>query len=169
MDSEFENVTESTVLCRVSASGLRRIFGVGMLVLLGAMLIYIALVQPPANFGWQVFLIAVGAGAIFLGDKMRRATLTTLELTQSILRDSRGVVVAQIDEIASVDRGTFAFKPSNGFILRLKDKRVRVWQPGLWWRSGRRIGVGGVTSARETKQMAEMIAGLVAVNQGDLD
>jgi hypothetical protein len=41
-------------------------------------------------------------------------------------------VLARIDEIASLDRGTFAFKPSNGFLLRLSRKGTRVWRPGLW-------------------------------------
>ncbi|MDQ7069965.1 MAG: hypothetical protein Q9M48_04355 [Rhodobacterales bacterium] len=159
---------QDQVLCTVKASGARRMFGVGVLMLLGAMLIYIAFAQPPENMGWQIFLVLMGAGALYLGDKMRRATLVTLELTETTLRDSNGMVLVEIADIKSTDRGTFAFKPSNGFILRLDSRATRVWQPGLWWRMGKRIGVGGVTSAGETKQMAEMIAGLVAMRDGEL-
>lgn len=159
---------QDEVLCRVRASGPRRLFGVGVLMLLGALVVYIAIVQPPTNLSGQIFLLVMGAGALYLGDKMRRATLTTLELTQTELRDSNGVVLVKLADIKSTDRGTFAFKPSNGFILRLEHRGPRAWNPGLWWRMGRRIGVGGVTSASETKQMAEMIAGLVAMRDGEL-
>ena len=30
-------------------------------------------------------------------------------------------------------------------------------EPGLWWRIGRRIGVGGVTPASQSKVMADLI------------
>jgi hypothetical protein len=57
-----------------------------------------------------------------------------------------------------VDRGTFAFKPSNGFLLRTETRQPRLWQPGLYWRTGRRIGVGGITRAAESKALADLIA-----------
>jgi hypothetical protein len=63
-----------------------------------------------------------------------------------------------MDGIRSVERGAFAFKPSHGFTLVMKEKQPRAWAPGLWWRLGRRVGVGGVTSAGQTKFMAEQIA-----------
>jgi hypothetical protein len=48
-------------------------------------------------------------------------------------------------------------------MLRLSDKAPRAWYPGLWWRMGRRVGIGGVTSAAQTKAMAEIIAAMIAV------
>ena len=74
------------------------------------------------------------------------------------LRDGNGRLLCRMDQIAGVDRGAFAFKPSNGFLVKLKEPMPRVWQPGLWWRLGRRIGVGGVTPAGQGKFMADMIA-----------
>ena len=65
---------------------------------------------------------------------------------------------ARMDEIDRVERGAFAFKPSNGFLVHLKKPGHRAWQPGLWWRMGRKLGIGGVTPAGQAKFMADMIA-----------
>ncbi|MEO0931422.1 MAG: hypothetical protein AAFY14_12360, partial [Pseudomonadota bacterium] len=94
----------------------------------------------------------------WLAERLRRATLLRIELTATDIRDSSGMVLATMDDIIGVDRGIFAFKPSNGFTLVMKNKKPRSWAPGLWWRLGRRVGVGGVTSAGQAKFMAEQIA-----------
>lgn len=148
---------ENGVYAIVQASTLRRTFAFGVLFALGTMVIYTALMQPPAAV-WLVFMLGFGAGALWLAEKMRRATLSVIELTDTEIRDSNGLVLARMDEIIAVDRGAFAFKPSNGFTLKLKTKKPRAWAPGLWWRFGRRVGVGGVTSAGQAKFMAEQIA-----------
>ena len=148
---------EAGVYAVVQASALRRVFAFGVLFALGALVIYTALVQPPAAI-WMVFMIGFGTGALWLAEKMRRATLSVIELTDTEIRDSNGNVLARMDDIIAVDRGAFAFKPSNGFTLKLKTKKPRAWAPGLWWRFGRRVGVGGVTSAGQAKFMAEQIA-----------
>ena len=66
----------------------------------------------------------------------------------------------------SVDRGLFAFKPSNGFVVVLSQGGWRGWAPGLWWRLGRRLGVGGVTSAAQAKAMAEILSIEIARRDG---
>ena len=76
------------------------------------LVLYVAVVSPPAP-GWQVFLFVVGGGAIWMAERMRRATSRALELTRTELRDAGGAVLAPVDQIVSVDRGMFAFKPSN--------------------------------------------------------
>ena len=70
-------------------------------------------------------------------------------------------MIALIDEIERVERGMFAMKPSNGFLLRLKSRRQRSWQPGLWWALGRRVGIGGVTPGSQSKVMAQMLEALL--------
>lgn len=152
---------EDEVLASVRASPGRRWIGVGMLGLMGFMLIYIAFTQPPA-FEWQAFLLLIGGLAIWMADKMRRATDRVLELTETELRDSSGEVLALIADIEGVDRGFFAFKPSHGFLLKTRKPGGRIWLPGLWWRLGRRIGVGGVTPGRQTRFMSEMLAAMLA-------
>jgi len=150
-------MTEVEPIAILQASAARRIFAYGAVFMLGAMLILLAFLQPPA-FGWQVFLVVFGAGALIVAERLRRATRMALILTETQLLDSSGLVVVTLDNIRSVDRGAFAFKPSNGFVLRLHRGLPRAWAPGLWWRYSTRIGVGGVTSSGPAKFMAEQIA-----------
>ncbi len=149
------------VIAVVVASTGRRYLGMVSLGLLGILLLYIAVVQSP-EIQWRVFLLVLGAGALWLTDKMRRATATRIELTETELRDSDGTVIALMADLEGMDRGFFAFKPSNGFLLRTHSKGDNAWRPGLWWRVGRRIGVGGMTSATQTKFMSEIIAAIMA-------
>ncbi|GFE52044.1 hypothetical protein So717_37970 [Roseobacter cerasinus] len=159
--------SDTEILATVQASAGRRFLGIGLLMVLGALVIYVAFAAPP-SLGWQVFLVALGVTALMVADAMRRSTAHVLELTRMELRESSGTVIAQVADIAGIDRGAFAFKPSNGFLLRLSRPVPRQWRPGLWWRVGRRVGVGGMTPGRQTKFMAEIIAVMLAEReQGD--
>lgn len=148
---------DDEIVAILHSTPIRRYFAYGTIFGLGAMLVMLAFVQPPA-FGWQVFLIALGGGALVVAERLRRATLIGLILTETELRDTSGQVLATLDNIRAIDRGALAFKPSNGFILRLYKSETRVWAPGLWWRYSTRVGVGGVTPAGPAKFMAEQIA-----------
>lgn len=147
----------SGLLTTVHASSPRRYFACGVLFLLGGALIYTALTQPPA-LHWLAFLLVLGALALWLGANLWRATELGIVLTQTDLRDTAGTLLARMDEISHVDRGALAMKPANGFTLVLTARHGRGWVPGLWWRVGRRVGVGGVTAAGQAKFMAEQIA-----------
>lgn len=161
MNLEFPDNDE--VLATVRASAGRRYTGLLSLGFLGVFLFYMAFTSSP-GLGWQVVLIILGVGAIWMAERMRRATSSAIELTSTVLRDSDGTVIARVEDIEHMDRGVFAFKPSNGFLLRTKagTGRDRVWRPGLWWRMGRRIGIGGMTPGRQTKYMSEAIATIMA-------
>lgn len=149
------------ILAVVETSSTRRWMGVLMLAGLGGLVVYVALATPPEPV-WQVFLIVIGGLALWMADRMRRATEHRIELTETELRSSDGQVIALVADIEKVDRGVFALKPSNGFMVRTATPAPRAWRPGLWWRMGRRIGVGGVTSAGQTKAMSEILSALVA-------
>ncbi|TMM55108.1 hypothetical protein [Sulfitobacter sabulilitoris] len=153
--------SDSEVLATVGASMGRRLLGITSLAVLGGMVIYVALATPP-DLGWQVFLLALGGAAIWMADAMRRGTAHVIELTETELRDSSGEILARVADIESMDRGFFAFKPSNGFLLKTRSPGTRVWRPGLWWRMGRRIGVGGMTPGSQTKFMSEVLAAMMA-------
>jgi hypothetical protein len=156
------------IQARITVSQPRRWVGVGMLIVMGALLIWVALAQPPA-FGWQLFLIGTGLGALWIGEKMRRATEGEIILAGDVLQDQNGDVIARLEEIEKVERGMFAFKPSNGFILKTKTRLPRRWEPGVWWRAGRRIGVGGVTAAAQGKIMADLISAKIAMREAGSD
>ena len=152
----------SPVLAEARASGPRRGLALAVLVALGAMLLWLGLTLPEGGAVARLGLILGGAVALTGAEAMRRATRYALILTDRALLEvdadgQPGRVLATLDGIAAVERGTFAMKPSNGFLLRLEQPAGRVWAPGLWWRMGRRIGVGGVLSAPQTKAMAQII------------
>lgn len=161
-------ITAGETLATITPSTTRRIVGVAALCTLGGVLIYIALARPPAEPVWRVFLLLLGGGTLWLGDAMRRATARCLELTPEALRESGGRIVARVEDVAAVERGAFAIKPSNGFLLRLKAPQEggNRWVPGLWWRLGRRVGVGGITSAAEGKVVAEILSTLILMRDG---
>ncbi|WP_263741758.1 hypothetical protein [Defluviimonas sp. WL0050] len=125
---------------------------------LGVLLELLAFLRPPESAGLQIMLVVFGLIALAGCVRMFRATGRGLVLTDEALMDTDGTLVARLDQIESVERGIFAFKPSNGFVLRLKSAQPRVWAPGLWWRLGRRVGVGGVISGSEGRAMADLIA-----------
>jgi len=149
------------VLAIVEASTMRRWLGVMMMASLGGLVIFIALTAPPEP-AWQVFLLVMGAASLWMAEKMRSATRYRIELTAQEMRTSEGQVIARLDDIDKVERGMFVFKPSNGFLVQLRHPYPRIWRPGLWWCSGRKIGVGGVTSAGQTKAMSEILSVLLA-------
>lgn len=149
------------VYARVGASNGRRIFALGVLYGLGGLLIYVGFMRPTSVVG-TVALLGFGGIVLYLGERLRSATTREIELTETDVRDSTGQILAQMDDIVGVDRGAFALKPSNGFTLVLREKAPRAWVPGMWWRMGRRVGVGGTTGAGPAKFMAEQIAFRIA-------
>lgn len=156
---------ETEVLAEVNASPARRWLAIAILASLGCLTLYMAFISPPALY-WQIFLIGLGIGALFLADKMRRSTENVIELTQEGLKIRQGELIAAMSDIKAVERGVFAFKPSNGFLVTTKTSGPPTWQTGLWWRLGRRIGVGGVTAASETKAMADILAARLVERDG---
>jgi hypothetical protein len=110
---------------------------------------------------WRAVLLGLAAVVALGASRMWRATAQSVELTRAGLTDTTGRMLAPIDQIRSVERGAFAFKPSNGFLVRLKTPQPRGWAPGLWWSLGRSLGVGGVTNRDEGKLMAEVLSEMV--------
>ena len=148
-------------LAEISVSPGRRFFGVAVLAGLGALMLRMALAG--AGGSWlDAMVLVMGLIAIFGAWTMYRATRLGLILRADGLYDSNGTCLTKIDDIVTVDRGTFAFKPSNGFLLRTATRGSRLWRPGLYWRFGRRIGVGGITRAPEAKQMADILSVMLA-------
>lgn len=152
----------------LSVSPGRRVFGVGVLTGLGVLLLSMAL--KGAGGSWlDAVVLLVGLGMLFVAWIMYRATQLKILLDDDGLYDSEGTCLALFEHISSVDRGTFAFKPSNGFLLRTTKGGPRLWKPGLYWRFGRRIGVGGITRAAEAKQMADMLSIRLAQRLADAE
>ena len=155
------------IIAILEASAVRRMVGCGALYGVGGLLLYAILVEP-LGLRWSLVIVAMAIGVFILAEKLRRATRQQLILRADGLSDTSGQTLAHMDDIERVDRGAFAFKPSNGFTLKLKKKQPRGWAPGLWWRYGRYLGVGGAVSAIQTKFMAEQIAFALAQRASDV-
>ncbi|MEP3347827.1 MAG: hypothetical protein ABJN34_02345 [Litoreibacter sp.] len=167
--AEHENDEHSEVIAGLVPSAPRRFFGVAVLYALGGLLLYLVLVQPPEGLHLIFLLGLIGAACIYGGYRMWDVTGEMIELTMDELRTSDGRVICRIDDVEKVDRGFFAFKPSNGFLMKLKQPHPKAWAPGLWWRVGKRVGVGGLTSGAQGKVMADTLAALIAHRQGLID
>lgn len=136
----------------------RRVVAVGFIVALAVIVWTVAALRPPEHFGYMLFLVFFGAGCLWLGYGMWHASAREIELTRSELREVGGRVLCSVDNVARVDRGAFAFKPAGGFLIRLKEPEgARVYSPGVWWRWGRTLAVGGVTARQDGKNVADMM------------
>jgi len=144
------------VLAELGASAPRRLFALAVVYGLGLLLAALAL-TPDLLAATRGVLLAAAALTLWAAERMRRGTRARLLLTRQGLWTDTGVPVAPMAQIRRVDRGLFAFKPSNGFVVILAEPLPRVWVPGLWWRMGRRVGVGGVTSGHAARAMADRL------------
>lgn len=140
----------------------RCLFGVLTTAILGILLFVISFASPPEETVWLVVLWTAGAASVWASLALWRSADYALVLTDQALLAKDGTVLCSLDEVVAVERGFAAFKPSGGFLIRLNQKRSRAWVPGVWWRGGRRIGVGGVTRAGDARAMADLIAAMKA-------
>jgi len=148
----------SQPIATLEASPPRRVLATGMLLTLGAMMLWFGLAEPGIGALWRLGLVTFGVAAGAAAMRFWRSTSVPLILRDDGLYDANGRLLCRIDDIIGVERGVFAFKPANGFLLRLDAPARRAWAPGMWWRFGRRLGIGGVTGAAQARYMAELIA-----------
>ncbi|MBD3765520.1 MAG: hypothetical protein IE927_12535 [Rhodobacterales bacterium] len=153
--------SEAPVVARLSPSPLRRALAAVLLIGVGGLLLGAGVEEAPTPLAVRVLLVGAGAVLVGLAVAMWRATARGLELTKEVLRDTSGQVLVRVDQIRGIERGAFALKPAAGFVLRLDHAAPAVWVPGLWWRVGRRLGVGGVAGRIEARVMAETIETMV--------
>ncbi len=154
------------ILAIVSPSPPRLWLALAMTVGLGVLLLSVALRMPGGAFLWQLIVSAAGGVSLWMAYCIYQAAGLRIEMTGAEVRDSAGRTIAKIDEISGVERGAFAFKPSNGFLIRTKKPGPRFWAPGVWWRMGRSVGVGGITPGHEAKAMADQLTILLSRRDG---
>jgi hypothetical protein len=143
----------------LGASQPRLWLGVACTLGLAVMLFYIVFAGRP-SMSYQIWFLLVGTASLWVAYRLRRAGQDRIVLTNRVLKTESGRVLTEVDNVRSVERGAFSFKPPNGFLVRLKEPRGRQWVPGLWWQRGRVIGVGGVVSAGQARAMAEALTAL---------
>ena len=149
---------EDKVIFEVHPAPARRGLALVFMIVLAFMLIYTAITLE-TGFLYRVLLLVLGVVTMMGARSMARGTRGTVQLKKSGLYLSDGTVLADIDNVEKVERGLFAFKPSNGFAVKLKSKQPGAFVPGMFWRIGKTVGVGGVLNAGASKAMADMMAG----------
>lgn len=149
-------MTSEDILLSVRASTVRRSIAAVILAGIGLMVLQYGLSGSGGGLG-SVLALAIGAFGIWFSFSTWNGTDRTIELTSKGIRETGGPLLVRLEDIQAVDRSAFAFKPSGGFVLKLKSSHRRGWVPGLWWRLGRRFGVGGILPSVQTKLMADLI------------
>ncbi len=155
----MQDTPDDEVLIAIGPSPGRRWLGIGALFGLGVLLL--TLVFEPATALWRLFFLGLAILAFLAADRLRLATLDRIELTRTELRTESGRRLASLSNIKGVERGALAFKPSNGFLVRLNEADGQGWAPGLWWKRGRSLGIGGVVAGGQSRAMAEILAALL--------
>lgn len=151
---------EEKIVLEISPSPVRRWMAILALGFLGFLMIRLAFDEMPDL--WRLFFVLLGGGIFWAAYRLRLATMDGLVLTRDGLRTISGKSLAGVEDVARVDRGALAFRPPNGFMVRLKRPGTAGWAPGLWWQIGRRLAVGGTLSGGQAKAMADLLADMVA-------
>ena len=150
-----------SMIAQLKCSPVRRGLALFVMMLLGFLLLYLVITTDGALFQ-KVFLVIMVSIILWMARAMQLGTKGYIELRATGLFFEDGRILAAIDDIIRVERGAFAFKPSNGFVVSLKQRTERAWVPGLYWKFGSRIGIGGVTVPSDAKFMADTLAALIA-------
>jgi len=149
---------------RVAAAPARRLFALAIVWGLGGLLVALVLSRP-FPVGWATMLIGFGGAVLALAEAMRRATARVLLLDGQGLREEGGRKIVAWSELAGIERGVLAFKPSGGLTLVLHAPAPPAWAPGMWWRLGRRVGVGGVLQRHALRALGDAMLAEMALRQ----
>ena len=149
---------ESDVIIELKPSPIRIWVAILSVSILGAFLLWVSASGATGSL-LATLLFMVFAGLCFFGAHgLYRTRGLSLILRKDGLFENTGRTLCTREEIERIDRSFFALKPSNGFVVELKKPSARAWAPGLWWRFGKRVGVGGVTPIGESKAMADLMS-----------
>ncbi len=147
------------------ASPVRRGLACGIVAALGVAVLHSGFTAEALSGLTRAMVLAIGALILWLSVELWRSTARGLALRDGVLCDLRGTPIARLDEIERLVRGPFAVKPSQGIVLVLRDRGPAAWVPGVWWRLGRRVGIGGMTPKAETKVLADLLEHAVAARE----
>lgn len=142
-------------------------FGAGALFLLSVVVLWHGYNKYIDN-GEGLLAILIALAGIYAALRFWQSTATGLELTPTELRQVNGRRLVMMADIVSVERTAFGIvKPTNGFVIVTRDKSAPAFLPGIWWRLGKLIGVGGLTGAGESKAMAELMQEMLKRRDGE--
>lgn len=154
-------MTDRQVLAEARTSTLRRLVAAALLAAVGLVLARAGLNLTVATVSGIVTLAAALA-ALWLALQLALAADQGVVLTGGGLDDTAGGSIVALEDIEIIDRGLLSARPSNGFVLRTRTRQAPAWRPGVWWRMGRRVGIGGILPKAQTKRMADRLALVLA-------
>ena len=133
----------------------RRVLGVGLLFCIAVIFFYFAIYELRMSGIFAYVNLTIGSVQFWAAYKVYVATNESLVFNDGKITSTDGTLVADVENIAKIDRSMFAFKPTNGLLIILRKPMPASWRPGLWWRCGRFVGIGGCTPKHHGKQFAE--------------
>ncbi|MEM9717205.1 MAG: hypothetical protein AAF826_11880 [Pseudomonadota bacterium] len=150
-------MTEDLITLVASVSPARKFFGVFSLsvptVLFAALLVQGAFNTPIA------IIIGIGLMVAFAWAAWRMFSAPNFGIVfdGTLLATEDGENLAHVDDIATVQNGLFALRPTNGFMLVLKEPGKRTTRPGVVWQQGRSLGIGGILQSEPAKAIGRAV------------
>lgn len=154
-------MTDELVLAEARASGSRRLFAAFLLGAVGLGLAWSGLQLTLASVSGAL-MMAAGVIFVWLALRLVLAADQAVVLTAAGLADADGTVIVDLDAIEGVDSSLLSARPSNGFIIRTRTRQAPGWRPGLWWRLGHRVGIGGILPKARTRDMVNRLSLMLA-------
>lgn len=161
-------MSNSEIYARLDLSPIRRWIAILIIIGAGVACIYLAASRPPSSIAGTLSVLAVGLGFLWVGRFIHKRTSYGIVLSAEGLWLEDGTELAKFNNIEAVDRSIMAFKPSNGFAVKLHDPGRFGWAPGVWWRVGRRMGIGGATSRDQARHMADTLSAMLRGEQPEI-
>lgn len=157
---------DGEVILAIRPTPIRRGVALAAMVGMAGLLVVAGVTEAQQAAIWRALLVILGVGSATLAWRFYKSTDVCLELTREELRQTGGQVLFKIKDVARVDRGAFSMKPSNGLNVILNRPYPTAWVPGLWWRWGQRVGIGGVTAPAQARALADTITLILAEEEG---
>ena len=115
----------------------------------------------------MTFFLLLGLVLLALWFKrfLKRYSKVGFQINSTGLYDLETNLICKIDDIHKVDVSPYTFKSANGFIVFSKTKSKFRSVPGLYWRLGNRISIGGLISKNESKFLSTTLLALIDENK----
>ena len=82
-------------------------------------------------------------------------------LNQEGIFNLDNTIICRIEDIETIDTSPYTFRSANGFIVFLRERSTFKIVPGLYWRLGNRISIGGLVSKAESKFLSTTMLNLM--------
>ena len=159
----------SDVILKIKPSAGRRIFGIIILCLVAVIMMNYAFGDKAQSIVLRFILLLMAVVFLWQAQANLRFIGAALILKREGLFDDQGALICSLSNINQIDRGWISFKPSNGLLVRMHKPMALKWSPGLYWRFGKSLGIGGMVSPVLTKEMSDKLLLLMQENVHNIE